>query len=114
MKLLPEYKDDTDKIIVIATAVCSLFVSFISPLITVLALKQYITTQSYEIAKAFLNFELFLALISLIAIVPVLGWIIGVFLIPILYIWNVIVVVLAVCSMVKKTEISVPVPYAFI
>ena len=114
MKIVPEYKDDTDKIIVISTAVCSLFVSFIAPLVTVLAFKKYITAQSYEITKAFLNYELFLALISLIAIIPILGWIIGAFLIPILYIWNVIVVVLAVCSLVKKTEVSVPVPYAFI
>ena len=70
--------------------------------------------QSYEIAKSFLNFEIFLALISLIAIIPIIGWIAGAFIIPILYIWNIIVVLLAVCAMVKKAEVNVPVPYAFI
>ena len=114
MKIMPEYKDDTDKIITIITAVCTVFCSFIAPLITVLLLKQYLSSQSYEIAKAFLNFEIFLALISLIAIIPIVGWIAGMFIIPILYIWNVLVVVLAVCSMVKKTEVNVPIPYAFI
>ena len=114
MKIVPEYKDDTDKIITIMMAVCVLFASFISPLVVILALKEKITAQSYEITKAFLNFELFLALISLIAIVPVVGWIIGFILIPILYIWNILVVVFAVCALVKKTEVSVPVPYAFI
>ena len=57
MKLLPEFKDDTDKIIMIAMVVFSLFASFISPLIVILALKQNITEQSYSIAKAFLNFD---------------------------------------------------------
>ena len=111
MKIMPEYKDDTDKIITILTAVCTIFCGFIAPLITVLLLKQYI---SYEISKSFLNFEIFLALISLIAIIPIFGWIAGIFIIPILYIWNILVAVLAVCAMVKKFEVSVPVPYAFI
>ena len=114
MKIVPEYKDDTDKIILISMAILVLFASFISPLVVILALKDKITAQSYEITKAFLNFEIFLALISLIAIIPIIGWIVRVFLIPILYIWNVVVVILAVCSLVKKTEVSVPVPYAFI
>ena len=114
MKIIPEYKDDTDKIITIVTAICTLFFSFIAPLVTVVLLKNYITSQSYEIAKAFLNLEIFLALISLIAIIPIFGWIVGIFLIPILYIFNIVVVLLAVCAMVKKAEVSVPVPYAFI
>ena len=114
MKIIPEYKDDTDKIITILTAVCTIFCGFIAPLITVLLLKQYISPQSYEISKSFLNFEIFLALISLIAIIPIFGWIAGIFIIPILYIWNILVAVLAVCAMVKKFEVSVPVPYAFI
>ena len=113
-KLMPEYKDDRDKIIMIAMAICSMFASFVSPLVVILALKQYITTESYEIAKAFLNFELFLALISLISVVPLIGWVAGMFLIPALYIWNVVVVVFAVCAFVKKSEVSVPVPYPFI
>lgn len=114
MKIIPVYKDDTDKIITILTAVCTIFCGFIAPLITVLLLKQYLSSESYEISKAFLNFEIFLALISLIAIIPILGLIAGIFVLPILYIWNIIVVVLAVSSMVKKAPVNVPVPYAFI
>lgn len=114
MNVIPEFKDDTDKIITIAMSICTLFVSFISPLIVILFLKDKISNQSYEITKAFLNFEIFIALISLVAIIPIIGWIAGIFIIPILCIWSIIVVLLAVCSMVKKSEVKIPVPYAFI
>ena len=114
MKIIPGFKDDTDKIIAISMAICTVFVSFFSPLIVILFLKERISEQSYSITKAFLNYEIFLALISLIAIVPIIGWIVGLFLIPVLYIWNIVVVLLAVCAMVKQNEVSVPVLYTFI
>lgn len=114
MKIIPEYKDDTDKIIMLTMTACTLFACLFSPLVVILAFKDNMTSQSYDITKALLNYEIFLALISLIAIVPIVGWIIGIFLIPILYIWNVIVIILTLCALVKKSEVNIPVPYAFI
>lgn len=79
-----------------------------------LFLKKFVSEQSYLITKAFLNFEILLLLISLFFIIPVIGWAAGLFFGPILYIWNFIVVLFAVCSLVKKSEVSVPVFYEFI
>ncbi len=114
MKIMPEFNDDTDKIIMLIMIICTVFCAFISPLVVILFLKKYISEPSYLIAKAFLNFELLLTLISLIFIIPIIGWLAALFVGPILYIWNFIVVVLSVCAIVKKSEVSVPTPYEFI
>lgn len=113
-KIMPMFKDDKDKIITIAMVVASMFFIFIPALLVVLLLKEKISENSYQIAKMFLNFELLLFLVSLIFLVPVIGWIFGVVLGPIIMIFNVIICVLALCSTTKGTEVKVPVPYEFI
>ena len=113
-RIIPQFKDDNDKIIVVAMIILSLFCVFIPPLIVMLCLKNYISESSYQIAKAYLNLELFLFLVSLIFIIPIIGWIVGFILCPILYIINVVIIVLNLCAISAMKELKIPVPFNFI
>lgn len=115
MKIIqPEFKDDQDKIIAIIMAVTTLFFSFIPSLIVVLLLKNMVSEGTYNISKAFLNLELLLFLILLVCGVPILGWLLGIIIIPIVSIFNAVVVIIALCSMFKGKEVKIPVGYEFI
>lgn len=113
-KIMPVFKDDTDKIITVAMIVASMFFIFVPALVVILFLKDKISENSYQISKMFLNFELLLFLISLIFAVPVIGWILGVVLGPLMMIFNIIICVIGLCAVVKSAEVKVPVPYEFI
>ena len=113
-KVIPMFKDDRDKIIVVAMIVTSMFFIFVPALLVVLLLKEKISENSYQIAKMFLNFELLLFLISLIFVIPVVGWLLGVILAPLMMIFNVIICVINLCAVAKGVEVKVPVPYEFI
>ena len=110
----PVFKDDRDKIYIVAMLILSLFFVFIPPLIVVLVLKEFISENSYQIAKAFLNFEILLTLISLSFMIPIIGWIAGIILCPLLYLLNIIIVIIDLCAIAKKSEVKIPVPYEFI
>lgn len=111
---VPEFKDDTDKIITVAMFVTSIFFIFIPALVVILLLKEQISESSYEITKAFLNFEIIMFLISLLFLIPIVGWLVGVVGAPILAIVNIVIIVLALCGIAKGSEIKIPVPYEFI
>ena len=110
----PEFKDERDRIIAFTTILTSMFFVFVPPLLVVFFAKDYVSDSTYKIAKAFLNFELLLFLVGLISIIPIIGWIIGAVLIPILIIYNVMVVVINILALGKNAEIKVPVGYEFI
>ena len=115
MKVItPAFKDDTDKIIAVATVILSLFFVFIPALLVILFLKERISEGTHQIVKAFLNFELLLFLISLFFLIPVIGWLLGVVLAPLMCIFNAIIVILTLCAIAKGGEIKVPVWYEFI
>ena len=106
--------DDRDKIVVVAMIVASMFFVFVPALLVVLLLKEQISENSYQIAKCFLNFELLLFLISLTFMVPLIGWLVGVIVGPLLMIFNVIICIIDLCAITKGVEVKVPVPYEFI
>ena len=68
-KFMPEFKDDNDKLIMIAMFLSALIFMFISPLVVMLACKNVISETSYKIAKAFLNFELLLLIVSILFVI---------------------------------------------
>ena len=113
-KIMPLFKDDQDKIIVVAMIIASMFLVFVPALLAVLFLKDKLSENSYAIAKSFLNFELILFLVSLIFAVPVIGWLLGVVLAPLMMIGNVIVCIINLCAVAKVAELKIPVPYEFI
>lgn len=113
-KIMPAFKDDNDKLIVVAMLILSMFLVFVPALVVVLLLKDRVSETSYQIAKMFLNFELLLFLVSLIFVLPVIGWLLGVILGPVLMIVNVVVCVMNLCSIGKNSEVKVPVPYEFV
>lgn len=115
MKIItPVFKDDRDKIAAVATVILSLFFVFIPALLVVLFLREKISEGTYEIAKAFLNFELLLFLISLFFAVPIIGWLMAIILAPLMCIYNAIIVILALCAIAKGAEVKIPVWYEFI
>lgn len=113
-KILPQFKDDTDKIIVVATVIGSIFFVFFPALIAILFGKNYISESSYQIVKSILNFELFLFLVSLIFMIPIIGWLLAIILAPLMVVINTIIMILDLCAIAKNTEVKIPVWYEFI
>jgi uncharacterized membrane protein len=113
-KIMPSFKDDQDKIIVVAMIIASMFLVFVPALLVVLFGKNYVSESTYEISKAFFNFELLLFLISLIFVIPVVGWILGTILGPLMMIFNVIICIINLCAVAKGAETKVPVGYEFV
>lgn len=111
--IFPQFKDDTDKVITVIMLVASIFMIFIPSLIVVLFVKDYVSESSYKIAKSIFNMELLFFLISLIFAIPIIGWIIGFIIAPILEIINVVVIILALCAIAKQNEIKIPVMFEF-
>jgi len=114
MRILPKFKNDTDRLITLVMIIGSIFFIFIPSLIVVFIPKNYISESTYQIAKSFFNFELLLTLVSLFFIVPIIGQIIGFFVAPLLFIFNVIVVIINLLSIANNTELKIPVPFTFI
>ena len=112
--IIPTFRDENDKLASVAVVLLPLLFFFIPSLLVVLFGKKYVGESSYEISKMVFNYELFIFLVSLIAIIPIIGWIIGFILIPILTIWNVIVMILALCAIGKGAEVKIPVFYEFV
>ena len=115
MKIITaEFKDDKDRITSIAMFILTLFFAFIPSLIVVFIPKNYISESTYEIAKTLFNFELLLFLISLLCFIPIIGWIASLFIVPVLLIWNIIIVIINLCSIAKENVAKIPEYYKFI
>ncbi len=110
---IPAFKDDRDRFITICVLILSMFLIFFPSLIAIFLPKDYIGESTYEISKSLFNFELLLFLISLLFLVPIIGWIIGFIVAPLLMIWNIIVVVINLCAIAGNKEMSIPEPYKF-
>lgn len=113
-KIMPNFKDDKDKIIAVGMIVLSMFLIFVPSLIVVLFLKDQVSEETYQISKMFLNFELLLFLLSLVFMIPVIGWLLGLIIAPIMTIANIILCIINLCAIAKVQEVRLPVPYEFI
>lgn len=115
MKVIsPSFKDDTDKIIVLAMLILSIFLICIPALVVMLLFKNQLTENSYEITKAIFNMELLMFLISLLFFIPVFGFLLSLFLGPVMLIINTVVIVLVLCNIAKDKDVKIPVAYDFI
>ncbi|MBR6127323.1 DUF4870 domain-containing protein [bacterium] len=112
-RVMPSFKDETDRLFIVGTLVASIFFMFIPSLLLVLFAKERMSESSYQIAKDIFNFELLLFLVSLIFMVPVIGWLIGFILGPIMIIFNVIIMVINLCAISENRETKIPVWYTF-
>ena len=110
----PQFKDDKDRLITLAMFIASMFFIFVPSLIVVFIPKDYISESTYEIAKSLFNFELLLFLISLLFVIPIIGWIVGFIVAPILMLWNVIIIIINLCAFASNKEIKIPEYYKFI
>ncbi|MBR6098426.1 DUF4870 domain-containing protein [bacterium] len=121
-KFVPEFKDDNDRMIMIIMIIASIFFMFVTPMVVSLALKDQISESSYNISKAFLNFEILLLIVSLIFViicmVPIIGWIVGFVLGSIvwtvIWIFNVVIVLMAVFAIAQNKEVQIPVWFKFV
>ena len=113
-KFMPAFKDDKDKLITLAMVIGSFFFVFVPSLIVVFIPREYISECTYVIAKALFNFELLLFLISLLLLIPIIGWIAAVFVAPLLAIINFVVIIINLCALANNSELKIPVPYEFI
>ena len=113
-KIMPNFKDEKDRLIAVMMIITSIFFSFIPSLIVTFFLKNYISENTNNIAKMFFNFELLLFLIALLFMIPIIGPILGFVLAPIMMIFNVIICIINLCALGKNSEIKIPVVYEFI
>lgn len=113
-KIMPVFMNEDDRIITLAVLLTSLFFIFIPSLIAVLCLKDKLSEEALRIIKSVFNYELFLFIISLFFMIPLVGWIAGFVIAPLLAIWNAIVIIIALCSIAKDKEVNIPVPYEFL
>ena len=109
-----QFKDDTDRMRTLAMFILTLFFAFIPSLIVVFIPKNYISESTYEIAKSLFNFELLLFLISLLCLIPIIGWIASFIIAPVLLIWNAVIVIINLCSIAKENTAKLPEYYKFI
>jgi len=110
----PQFKDDKDRLITLAMFIASMFFVFVPSLIVIFISKDYISESTYEIAKALFNFELLLFLISLLFIIPIIGWIVGFIIAPLLMLWNIIIIIINLCAFAGNKELKIPEYYRFI
>ena len=110
----PTFKDDKDRLITLAMFILTLFFVFFPALIVIFIPRNYTSDSTYDIAKTLFNFELLLFLISLLFIVPVIGWVVGFIVAPILMIWNIVIIIINLCAMTANKEIKIPEFYRFI
>lgn len=113
-KITPAFNDDKDRLITVSMLILSMFTLFIPSVIVIFLLRSYISESSYQIAKAVFNLELLLFLISLLFAIPIIGWIAGAVLGPIIGIANVVILVIALCAIAKGGEVSIPVMFEFL
>ena len=113
-KILPAFKDDNDRIMIVAMFILSIFFFLFPSLVVILCCKNQISETSYVIAKSLFNFELMLFLLSLVFMIPLIGWLIGIIFCPILMIINIVVLILNLCAIAKNSEVKIPVLYEFI
>ena len=113
-KFLAECKDDNDKLILILMLVASFFLFCLPAFIVIVGLKKFISESTYNITKAIFNFELLLLLVTLSFLIPIVGWIVGALLGPIICIFNIIIITINIIAVARKTELYVPVWFEFL
>ena len=109
-----EFKDDIDRMITLAMFIITLFAGFIPSLIAIFISKKYISESTYEIAKPLFNFELLLFLVSLLCWIPFIGWLASLIIVPVILIWNTVIVVINLCSIAKENTAKLPEYFKFI
>ena len=113
-KIMPAFRDDNDKLITLAMVITAVFLVFIPPLVVILLPRKYTSDSTYEIAKTLFNFELLMFLVSLLFLVPIIGWIAGAILTPIFLIINVVIAIINVIAISQNTELKIPELFKFI
>ena len=113
-RIVPSFKDDTDRLIIVGTLITSMFFMFIPSLLVVLFAKERMSENSYEIGKAIFNFELLLFLVSLVFMIPIIGWLVGFILGPLMIIYNIIIMIINMCAISENRETKIPVWYTFL
>ena len=113
-KFATEFKDDNDKLILIFTLITSYFLFCLPAFIVIVGLKKYISDSTYNIIKAVFNFELLLLLVCLTCLIPFIGWILGIFITPIIFILNIIIVTINIVAIAKKSNLQIPVWFEFL
>ena len=110
---IPTFKDDRDRLITVTMLITSMFFVFIPSLIVIFLPKDYIGESTYNISKSLFNFELLLFLISLLFMIPIIGWIAGFFMIPIMLLINIIVIIINLSGIANNSKLIIPEPYKF-
>ncbi|MBE7703180.1 MAG: hypothetical protein E7Z89_03920 [Cyanobacteria bacterium SIG28] len=113
-KIQPTFNDDRDKMFAVATVILSIFLFFVPSLVVVLLFREQVSDSTYQICKSFLNLEILLLIISFLFVIPIIGWLLGVVLGPLLVCFNALICLINLFAIAKQEVVRIPVPYEFI
>ena len=112
--ILPVFKNPEDRNILILALLLALVFGFIPFLLVLLFLNEKIGESSKQIIKSFLNFELLIFLISVIAAIPIVGFLVSLLICPLCFIVNLIVILMALLAISNNQAVKIPVFIKFI
>ncbi len=112
--IMPVFKNEEDKTIVILTLVLAIFLGFLAPLIVMLFFKEKLSENSFSIVKTLLNFELMLLLFCIIFMIPIVGWLIATIGAPVVAIINLIFPIMALVAVINQQAVKFPVLFKFV
>ena len=106
--------DDNEKTLVLLTLILSIIVGFLAPLIIWALKKNEMNDYSRNVVRKLLNFELTLACIGLIFLIPIIGQLLAIVGAPIVWILNIVYCILAVIKISNFEDVNFPISFNFI
>lgn len=113
MSLEQQNKNKDEKVLLLVTILGSIFLGFLLPLIIWLVQKDTFSAYANDIVKGTLNFQLTILIASLIcSLLSFVG--IGCILVPIVYVVNIVILVLASVAVSSGSEYKYPLTIHFV
>jgi len=112
--ILPDYKDVDEKNTVMLVALLTILTTIIAPLITFFAMKDYLSPAANAIIKALLNFEILMVILSIVCMIPIIGWLIAFLLVPCIIIVHYAVTIVATLCIINNQPVKIWAPVKFI
>ena len=112
--ILPEFRDENDKNIAVIIAIFTILTGIIAPLIAFFALQSSTSVATNAISKALLNFELLMVICIVITMIPIIGWIAAILLVPFVTIAHLVVTIAVTIQVLNNKPVKIWTPIKFI
>ena len=110
----PEFKDENEKNTMTLLAVLTILTAIVAPLVVFFAMKENLSPAANAVTKALLNFEILMTILTIICMIPIIGWMAAFLLAPFITIAHLIVTIVATLCLVNNQPVKVWAPVKFI